>query len=67
MLKQSAMNILANFLSQVKGKKEDILRFSTIFLIFLLAFGLGFLISELTNYQELKFEYEHTTTSGNYY
>lgn len=62
------MNILANFFSQVKEKKEDILQFSIIFFIILLAFGPGFLIfEEIKNHQELKFEYDNTTTSWNYY
>ncbi len=61
------MNILANFFLKVKDKKEEVIRLAIIFLTFLLAFGLGFLISKIINHQELRFEYENSATSWNYY
>ncbi|MCD6114981.1 hypothetical protein J7J74_01685 [bacterium] len=61
------MNILPNFFLKVKDKKEELLRLAIVFLSFLLAFGLGFLISKIIDHQELKFEYESSPTSWNYY
>jgi len=61
------MNILSKISELVKENKEKILFITIIFLLFLLAFGLGFLFCRLSDYQELKFEYENTSTSWNYY
>ena len=62
------MNILPNFFLKVKEKKEEVIKLAIIFLFFLLAFGLGFLISKIASQQEeLKFEYGDPPTSWYYY